>query len=249
MLESGDALDDTPGVEAPAEPDNWDIRLGLLAAVHPDYNGSNEYKTSAAPYFRINWKDRILLGGRSLRARIINGSALSIGPIARLRGGRDENDNSALAGLGDDESSIELGGFARYKHGPYRFRMTADQDISDGHNGALVEMGAGVQIPFARPWFVLTGEITWADEDFIKSYFGVTTTEARRSGMREYPLGAGIRDVGLSISSRLPIWRERSLVAALNYSRLLNDAAESPLTEDRGGADQFSANMGLIYRL
>jgi outer membrane scaffolding protein for murein synthesis (MipA/OmpV family) len=89
LLESSDELDDTPGIEAPAEPDNWDILLGILAAVHPDYNGSNEYKTSAAPYFRIDWKERIILGGR------------------------DENDNSALADLGDDESVIELGGFAR----------------------------------------------------------------------------------------------------------------------------------------
>ena len=73
------------------------------------------YKTSAAPYFRINWKDRIILSGRSLRARIINGGPLSLGPIVRLRGGRDEDDNPDLEGLGDDDTSIEVGGFARYK--------------------------------------------------------------------------------------------------------------------------------------
>ena len=248
VLRSADALDDTPGIEAPHDADVWDIRLGVLGAVHPDYQGSDDYKTSVAPYFRINWRDRIILGGRSLRARVLNGGPLSMGPLVRLRGGRDEGDNEDLAGLGDDERSIEVGGFMRYRIGPYRFRMTATQDVADGHNGALVEVGAGAQIPFDRPWFLLMGKVTWADQDYTKSFFGVTASESRRSGLRQFDTSAGVRDVGFTIASRLPIWREMSLVAAFNYEKLLGDAADSPLTQAVGDADQVSANMGLIYR-
>ena len=39
VLRNVDPLDDTPGIEAPLEPEVWDIRIGLLGAVHPDYAG------------------------------------------------------------------------------------------------------------------------------------------------------------------------------------------------------------------
>jgi outer membrane scaffolding protein for murein synthesis (MipA/OmpV family) len=90
--------------------------------------------------------------------------------------------------------------------------------------------------------------VGWADEDYTKSYFGVTASEAAASGMRPFQASAGVRDVGFTLSSRFPIWRQLSLVGAANYERLLGDAADSPLTDDRGDANQFSANLGLIYR-
>jgi len=248
VLRSVDPLDDTPGIEAPKDPDTWDIRLGLLGAVLPDYLGSDDYKTTLAPYFRVNWKDRIIFSGRSLRGRVLNGGPLSIGPIIRLRGGRDEDDNSDLEGLGDEDKAVEVGAFARYKIGPYRFRMTATQDVASGHEGALVEFGAGLQVPFDRPWFLLMGSASWADQNYTNSYFGVTPTQSQRSGMAPFKATAGVRDVGFTLSSRLPVWREMSLVAVFNYERLLGDAADSPLTEHAGDADQLSASIGLIYR-
>ena len=248
VLRNVDPLDDTPGIEAPLEPEVWDIRLGLLTAVHPDYAGSDDYETSLAPYFRINWKDTIVLGGRSVRARIYDRQGFSVGPLARLRGGRDEDDNDDLRGLGDDDRAVEVGGFARYRTGPYRLRLTAVHDVGGGHNGAVVEMGAGVQVPFDRPWFLLMGKATWADQDYTSSYFGITDRQAARSGLRPFRASAGIRDVGFSTSSRLTLWRGLSLVAVLNYERLLGDAADSPLTARLGDANQLSASTGLIYR-
>ena len=248
VLRNVDPLDDTPGVEAPLKPEVWDLRFGLLGAVHPDYAGSDDYETSLAPYFRINWKDTIVFGGRSLRARFYNHAGLSLGPLARLRGGRDEDDNKDLRGLGDDDRALELGGFLRYRTGPYRLRLNAVQDVAGGHNGAVVEMGAGLQVPFDRPWFLLMGKATWADQDYTNSYFGISARQAAGSGLRPFRASAGIRDVGFSLSSRLPLWRGLALVAVLNYERLLGDAADSPLTAGLGDANQLSASTGLIYR-
>lgn len=248
VLRNVDPLDDTPGIEAPQQPEVWDLRFGLLGAVHPDYAGSDDYETSLAPYFRINWKDTIVFSGRSLRARVYDRHGFSLGPVARLRGGRDEGDNADLAGLGDDDNALELGGFLRYRTGPYRLRLTAVQDVAGGHNGAVVEVGAGMQVPFERPWFLLMGRATWADQDYTSSYFGITAPQSVRSGLRPFAASAGIRDVGFSLSSRLPLWRGLSLVAVLNYERLLGDAADSPLTARLGDPNQLSASTGFIYR-
>lgn len=248
VLRNVDSLDDTPGIEAPLQPDIWDIRLGLLGAAHPDYAGSDDYDASLAPYFRINWKDTIILGGRSVRARILDRGGFSVGPVARLRGGRDEDDNDDLKGLGDDDGAVEVGGFLRYRTGPFRLRLTAVQDVAGGHKGAVAELGAGMQVPFDRPWFLLMGKTTWADQDYTNSYFGITGTQSARSGLPAFRASAGIRDVGFSLSTRLALWRGLSLVAVCNYERLLGDAADSPLTRQLGDANQLSASMGLVYR-
>lgn len=248
VLRNVDPLDDTPGIEAPARPDRWDIRLGLVGAVHPDYIGSNDYETGLAPYFRINWKDRIVLSGRSVRARIFNNGRFSAGPLARLRGGRDEDDNDDLDGLGNGDRAIEVGGFMRYRTGPWRLRLNAVQDVADGHNGTVVEISTGLQVPAERPWVLLTGKTTWADQNYTDSYFGVSATQARRSGLPAFRPSAGIRDVGLSLASQVKLWRELSLVGVISYERLLGDAADSPLTQQVGDANQLSANVGLVYR-
>ena len=40
-----------------------------------------------------------------------------------------------------------------------------------------------------------------------------------------------------------------SIVALTTYSRLLGDAADSPLGADRGSPDQFAAGLFLSYKI
>ena len=45
-----------------------------------------------------------------------------------------------------------------------------------------------------------------------------------------------------------PMTDRVSIVALTTYSRLLGDAADSPLVSSEGSADQLSAMLGLSYR-
>lgn len=248
VLESPGVSRDPPGAEAPAKQETWDLRLGALGGVSPDYLGSNDYEADFAPYIYIKWKNRVVFTGRSLRVRLINDKPWRLGPIVRLRDGRDEDDNSDIEGLGDDDVAVEVGGFLRYKNGPYRLRLTAAQDVAEAHDGAVINFGAGAQIPLARPWFLLMANVTWGDGSYMNSYFGVTPSESQNSGLRPFRADAGLQSAGFTLSSRVPVWRRLSLVGAFKYERLLGDAADSPVTDDVGDPNQISANLGLIWR-
>ena len=68
----------------------------------------------------------------------------------------------------------------------------------------------------------------------MKTYFGITTPQASASGFKEFSANSGVKDVGLGTSLIYPFNKHWSLVTIANYTRLLNDAAKSPLVENAG---------------
>lgn len=245
---SADSLEDAPGVEAERKPKNWDVRLGALGAGGPDFEGADDYELRLIPYLRINWRDRLILRGRSLEMNLYRTQGLKFGPTLRIRGGRDEDDNAALRGLGDIDGIIEAGGFLRVKQGPWRLRVTALQDVSGEYSGARVNFNAGLQVPFDAPLMLVRFDATWVSGNFMDSYFGVTAAQSLRSGLPRYDTDAGFRDVGLSIASRLPVGEHWSLIGVVGYQRLLGEARDSPLVDLRGDPNQFFATLGAAYQ-
>ncbi|MBY0520696.1 MAG: MipA/OmpV family protein, partial [Sphingomonas sp.] len=77
----------------------------------------------------------------------------------------------------------------------------------------------------------------------------VTPAAALTSGLRAYNPGAGLNDIGVSgfVSRRLsPKWNA-TLFAS--YSRLIDQAAASPITTSRfGSRNQVSLGAALSYR-
>lgn len=239
-------------LEAELEPEgflkDFDVRVGMLAAVSPEYEGASEYEVDAVPYARISWRDRVVLRARSLDINVLKSGPLRAGPMLKSRGGRNDNRDRSLRGLGDVDRAFEAGAFLRFKNGPYRIRVNALFDVADAHEGAVVEMRAGVRIPLSKPWFTLQLSSTWADGDYMSSFFGVSALQSRRSILRRFNAEAGFKDVRLAVGSRLEITEHISAVTSLGYSRLLGDAADSPIVADHGERDQFFAAFGATYR-
>ena len=82
----------------------------------------------------------------------------------------------------------------------------------------------------------------------MKTYFGVTAPQASASGFNEFNANGGIRDAGIGTGIIYPFNRYWSLVTIANYTRLLNDAAKSPLVENAGSKNQFWLGFGAAYR-
>ncbi|MCC7410617.1 MAG: MipA/OmpV family protein [Gammaproteobacteria bacterium] len=246
-LETTEPLEDAPARAAEAPARNWDLRAGALAAAGPDYEGAERYSVTGVPYVRMAWKDRIVFRGRSLEANLIHTEQLRLGPILRTRAGRDEDDDSALLGLGDVDRSWEIGGFLRYGAGPVRLRLTALQDVSGVHDGLTVDFGAGLRIPFDRPWFVVEMESTWASNGYMASYYGIDARQSARAGLQSFEAGSGFKDIGVNLASRIPVTDHWTALLSIGYKRLIGDAADSPIVDDVGNADQFFAAAGLMY--
>lgn len=167
--------------------------------------------------------------------------------MLRSRGGRDENEDDVLNGLGDVDRAYEAGAFARLKRGPARFRFNAVHDVAGGHDGLVLDFSAGLQLPLENPWLSLRIATTWVDDNYMTSYFGINTVQAARSALGPFTARSGFKDVRFSVGSRIALNAHVSALLSVGYTRLVGDAADSPIVAAHGDADQFFAAVGAIY--
>lgn len=248
-LDTAEAIDlDLPAEEAERAPaTDWDVRVGAFVAVGPDYLGADRYEVDGVPYLRINWRDRIYLRGRSLEAALINTGDLRVGPLLRTRGGRGEDNDAILDGLGDVDRAWEAGGFVNYRLGPLRFRINGTQDFAQAHHGYVIDASAAVKLPLESPWFTLRVSGRWTDDDYNDTFFGIRPAQARRSRLPQYDADGGFSEFSVGLATRVPIRGGFSAVASLRYTRLLGDVADSPLVERHGNENQYLGAVGVVY--
>jgi outer membrane scaffolding protein for murein synthesis (MipA/OmpV family) len=73
--------------------------------------------------------------------------------------------------------------------------------------------------------------VTWADGNYMESYFGVTDRQSQRSGLPRFDADAGIKRIDFEVSGLYFIddhWLVRGEVS-LGY--LVGDAADSPVSQ------------------
>ena len=244
----GTAPAELEGPEQSASSGEWDVRIGVLGALQPEYEGSGDYSADVIPLLHVNWRDRLIFHGRSLDVVAYGSKHFRIGPMLRIRGGRDADDDSILDGLGDVDRAYEVGGFARYTHGPFLLRVNATTDVSGAHDGSLVEVGVELRAPRTDPWCVLRVASTWASADYTQTFFGVDTEQVVRSRLRAFDADAGFKDVRIEFGARRPVMAHVWALASVGYLRLLGDAARSPIVAQHGDADQFFISLGAMYR-
>ena len=154
-----------------------------------------------------------------------------------------------LRGLGDVDMGLLVGGFANARYGPVMLNLSGGQDVIDGHGGALIGVRLSVALPVddrlrVSPSF----SATWASEDYMESYFGVTGAQAARSNYRPFSPSAGFKDVGLGVNAKYRIAGGWHATGMLSYKRLVGDAADSPIVEGPGGSrNQFMGLIGVAY--
>ena len=87
---------------------------------------------------------------------------------------------------------------------------------------------------------------TYASANYMESYFSVTPAQAAASGahLSAFDANAGFKDVSFDVGATYQLTRRWKARGSVGYSRLVNDAADSPVTAD---PNQFSAMVGLAY--
>ena len=247
LMDMAEEIDEAPGHEDPEdEKRDWALSIGMIVGISPDYEGSDDYDFGNGPQLAGSWRDILFFKGKTFGVNLIREKNLKAGPILSWSGGRDEDDNDKLEGLGDVDGSIEAGGFVSYRMKPLRFKLEARQDVNSGHEGALVELSAGTSLPFKKPRVFVALGTTWASDDYMESFFGISAKQSANSGLKRYDADAGIKDISLSLTAGYKIssncdWR---LGGKVEYKRLVGDAADSPIVEDE---NQFLAGIGISY--
>ncbi|ESR22677.1 MipA/OmpV family protein [Lutibaculum baratangense] len=234
-----------PGPSAPIGSDvDLSLRLGLGALVQPDYEGSDDYHVVPWPIISLEFLRLPGIGefgGPS--------SGFSIGPSFNIQGSRKESDNEALAGLGDVDTAVELGAKMSYETDMFGAFLAVRQGFG-GHEGVVGEAGLNlIMNPTDRLSFIAGPRVSAASSDFFDTYYSVTPGQAAASGLPAYDASAGFKSVGVAAEAIYNLTDLVDLHVEAGWSRLVGDAAGSPIVERAGSKDQFTVGAGLSYRL
>ena len=216
--------------------------VGLVALGGYEYQGSDQPRTLALPTLDYSWANGWFAGVGGVGHQWRSGDNLQYGLKLGYDMGRDEASSTALRGLGNVDASAEWGGFARYALGN-GFAAKTGLRVGSGvdSKGALWDIGLEYGHPLGANWR-LGSELaaTYANADYLQSYFGVTAKQAQTSGYAVYTPSAGVRDVSAKVSLTYLISPQWSLTGGLRHTQLLGDAKDAPMVR------KASANTALL---
>ena len=224
----------------------WSFRLGVAGGVKPAYQGADEYDAEPFPIVDVRWGRLIFLNDREgVGFNIANGRHLRAGVAITYDRGRDEDDSARLLGLGDVDGTIEFGGLLVFTVAGARLDGQFRQDIFGGHNGWLVDFGAGYRTAIGERFDIdLHLGTTWTSEDYMQAYFGIDAAQAAASGLPAFDTVSGFRDVAAEARATLELGDGWFVEADFQVSQLLGDATESPVTVEE---IQLRGWLGLGY--
>ena len=227
------------------------VDLGLGVGAAPDYEGSEDYQAVPIPYANVKWANHMSINwlGNKAKVNLIPSPFWRGGLIGEYIPERANVDNNRVDKLRDVDASLMLGGFFGFQYNYWSASIEAMQDVADGNDGSIVRLNGGYFIPIDETWSLALGAFTtWADDDYMESYFGINNNNSARSGLKTFDADAGFKDVGLNLSASYKPWEHWGLMGLLSYKRLLGDAEDSPVVDKEGNANQYTGGIILFYR-
>lgn len=224
-------------------PRGWRGQWGAGLIANPKFVGGDAYNLTPIPYLDFRYYDergtRLFanipqgLGGYFLRRRASQGRRfLNLG--AALAPGFNVRDDS-IDGLQEVDPAAELRLYLEAGTGPWVGSATLAQDVGSGHEGAYADLALSYrgQVGGRGGFFAAGPVLRIGDDDYKGALFGVTAAESAASGLPAFTPDAGVERAGLQGLLSMPLgaspWRWTAIVRG---SRLMSDAADSPVTAD-----------------
>jgi outer membrane scaffolding protein for murein synthesis (MipA/OmpV family) len=233
----------TGGIFDATDPDIvMTVRGGV--EVSPAYLGSDQYEfgpDAAARLDYIRFPNGFEFGsGRAVGFR----TGWGLRGTARYIGERDSSDHEEINGLDDVDWSFEAGLGLGYEQRNYRVFTDVRYGFI-GHNAWTGDVGAdGIAYPVDGLTLTLGPRLGFGDSRFANTYFGISDAESDRSGLEPFEAEGGLMSAGVELGARYLLNDRWGLEGNASWGRLLNDAADSPITEE-GSADQYKVRLGI----
>lgn len=251
----------------PAKLDGDSLTIGVAGGVVPSYEGSNDYVLAAVPVVRarvarINitlrgnraWADLVPTGGGP-------GWDFQLGPVAQVNFNRSAAIvDPRVRRLPHRSMAVELGGYVGLgKQGvitsdydKLNVSVATVYDVAGAHGSYIVTPSLDYSTPLSTKAFValsLSGD--YMGEGYADTYFTITPADSVASSLPAFSAGKGWKDWNLSMLGAVSLTGDLThglaLMGGVNYRRLLNDAADSPVTSVAGSPSQWTGLLGLAY--
>jgi outer membrane protein len=217
------------------------LEFGFGPGLAPDYEGSEDYELVPVPYALAQWASGqyVHLLGNKLKGNVLPSDMWSLGPMLEYISSRGDVDNNQVDDMQNVDASFMVGVFGGVKIDRWSASIELRQDIADD-NGFLATLNGGYNLPINEQLKLGFGAFTtYADGDYMNTYFSVDSGDARRSGLKEDDADSGFKDVGLNLSADYDFYENWSVMGLLRYTRLVGDAEDSPVVDDEGDENQF----------
>ena len=216
--------------------DQVSFDAGIGASYGPGYMGADENKTD--PWFILR---NVTLGQGGDEKQ-----GFSLIPSLNYIGKRDAGDFDDLDGMKDISRAYEVGLKLSYVSGPFTSYTHVRQGFG-GHHGIVGEIGTRYrQDVNERFTFWAGAELKGGDSKFTDTYFGVSDAESVSSGYRAYNPGGGFYEANVNVEARYMLNENWAVLGRATYGRLLGDAADSPLVQDK---NQPEISVGIVRHL
>ncbi len=239
--------------------------ISVGPAAIPDYEGSQDYEAAPLIFGRMQWQEYYLeVQGTRARANLLPqrffsfSDTLSIqaGPTLSYRRERDDVENVRVDSLRDIDATIELGGFVTLQivnvfreQDALTGRVEVVGDATNTHDGHLITLRGAYGMPLGRRWKLGVGvESTYASEEYMSTYFNVDANNAARSGLAAFAASDGFKDIGLDLFLQYDVTERWGVLTFMRASRLIGDAADSPIVDREGSENQFFGGVAVSYR-
>ena len=228
------------------------ITVGAGIALVPDYEGSDYYDVAPLLHFRMAWANGRYLdfSGNRVKFNVMKAGKLTLGPMVRVRPKRDDDvEDAQVSRMEEVDTSVELGGFIAYDLGA-NFEIGANlvQDVADGHDGYLVGLHVGYKIFRENMMIGLKAFTTYVNNDYMEAYFSVSPWNIGNAQLRFYDADEGFKDVGVTCVLSYQFTDKWGATGVLGYTRLIGDAGDSPVVDDRGDENQLLGGVMGTYR-
>jgi outer membrane protein len=225
------------------------VRIGLGAEIVPDHVGADGTKWSPLVDFDLKREGKDFefeAPDESFGFSIVHAGGFELGPSANLESAR--RPSRFPVPIDKVPMTFEAGAFAQlYVAKSLRVRGELRKGLG-GHDGWISQLSADYIARRGDDYvFSIGPRLTWADEEYQQSYFGVTPAQAAASGLPAFDADSGVRGVGAATSLHYQLSKRWGVAAYGRYERLVGDAGRSPLIRTYGSRSQMSAGLALNY--
>ncbi|MCS0496961.1 MipA/OmpV family protein [Ancylobacter sp. MQZ15Z-1] len=222
----------------------WKVILGGGAMIAPKYEGSNELDVQPIPFFAASFGEWVKVDPRAVSISLYELGNLRFSGQVGYDRGRKEDDSDKLRGLGDIDVGAVVGGTVQFGTDPFDFYASFSQIIG-GSDGIEVTFGGDFAQTIDRFRLSAGLSTTWADGDYMQTFFGVTPEQSARSGLPAYSIGAGFKRVDLDLAVTYAVSEHWVVRGQVGLGYLLGDVADSPIVQEEF---QPSVTFAVGYR-
>jgi outer membrane scaffolding protein for murein synthesis (MipA/OmpV family) len=211
----------------------WNAILGTAVVTSNTYEGAQSYRVRPAPFLLISYHNELFLGPLGLAWKAIDWNGFHAGPVLGLLGGRRQDLDARLNGLGDIPSSLAAGVFAEYSVKQLQLSANFREAVTHTGNGwlGLVQLDYRMTVILQRLVFFIGPEIELASRKYEQTFFGVTATQSLDSGLPVFTPAGGYKDYGIHTGLTYVCTRHFIVRVFADERWLGNDISGSPIVQ------------------